>query len=100
MNKMDLTLLISTIIMLKQSILKENLFKVMNKINNLSMQNNFNQSIKYNLDEDMMEDINIILNNIDEWIRHYNSEIRMSMKRELMVNLGKIKMMFKQLSIS
>lgn len=97
-NNMDLSLLISTIVMLKQSVLKDTdyLFKVMIKLNKLLIQNNFNESIKYHLDED----INIILKNVDDWIRHYNSEIRMSMKRELMTNLEKIKKMFQKLSVS
>lgn len=93
MNRMDLSLLISTIMMLKQSILKEYLFKVMKKINKLSIQNHFNQSIQYS-DEDLLKDINIILENIDDWIRHYNCEMRMSMKKELMSNLVEIKKMF------
>lgn len=95
---MDLSLLISTIVMLKQSVLKDTdyLFKVMIKLNKLLIQNNFNESIKYHLDED----INIILKNVDDWIRHYNSEIRMSMKRELITNLEKIKKMFQKLSVS
>jgi hypothetical protein len=97
MNKIDLSLLISTIFMLKQSVLKDYLFKVMKKINKLSIQNHFNQSIKYHLDEDMIEDINIILENIDNWIRHYNYEIRISMKKELMCNLVEIKRMFQQM---
>jgi transcriptional regulator CtsR len=83
--------------MLKQSTLKYYLFKVMKKLNNLLTQHNFNESIKYHLDEDILEDINIILKNIDDWIRHYNSEIRMTMKKELMTNLGEIKQMFKQM---
>ena len=90
MNKIDLSLLISTIFMLKQSVLKDYLFKVMKKINKLSIQNHFNQSIKYHLDEDMIEDINIILENIDNWIR-------LSMKKELMCNLVEIKRMFQQM---
>ena len=102
MNKMDLSLLISTIFMLKQSILKDNLFKIMKKLNKLSMQNNFNESMqnnfnesmKYNLNEDVIEDINILLENMDDWIRYYNSEIRMSIKKELMNNLVEIKRMF------
>ena len=94
---MNLSLLISTIVMLKQSVLKDYLFKVMKKLNNLLTQNNFNESIKYHLDEDILEDINIILKNIDDWIRHYNSEIRMTMKKELMTNLVEIKQMFKQM---
>ena len=102
MNKMDLSLLISTIVMLKQSILKDNLFKIMKKLNKLSMQNNFNESMqnnfnesmKYNLNEDVIEDINILLENMDDWIRYYNSEIRMSIKKELMNNLVEIKRMF------
>ena len=102
MNKMDLSLLISTIFMLKQSILKDNLFKIMKKLNKLSMQNNFNESMqnnfnesmKYNLNEDVIEDINILLENMDDWIRYYNSEIRMSIKKELINNLVEIKRMF------
>jgi hypothetical protein len=94
MNKMDLSLLISTIMMLKQSILKQYLFKVIKKLNKLSIQNHFNQSMKHYLDEDLMEDINVILENMDDWIRHYNCEIRMSMKKELMSNLVEIKKMF------
>jgi hypothetical protein len=91
---MDLSLLISTIVMLKQCTLKDYLFRVMTKINNLLIQTNFNQSIKYNITEDIIEDINIILDNMDEWMRHYNSQIRMTMKKELMSNLGEIKKMF------
>lgn len=91
---MNISLLISTIVMLKQCTLKDYLFRVMTKINNLLIQSNFNQSIKYNITEDIIEDINIILDNMDEWIRHYNSEMKMTMKRELMTNLGEIKKMF------
>ncbi len=94
---MDLSLLISTIIMLKQSILKDYLFKIMKKLNKLSMQNHFNESIKYNINKDTIEDINIILENMDDWIRNYNSAVRMTMKRELMTNLGEIKRMFQQM---
>ena len=94
---MNLSLLISTIVMLKQSVLKDYLFKVMKKLNKLSIQNHFDESIKYHLDEDILEDINIILKNMDDWIRHYNSEVRMPMKKELMTNLVEIKQMFKQM---
>lgn len=91
---MDLSLLISTVVMLKQCTLKDYLFKIVKKINKLSIQNYFNESIKYNLDknitEDIIEDINIILENMDDWIRNYNTVI----KRELMSNLGEIKKMF------
>jgi len=95
MNKMDLSLLISTIIMLKQSTLKDYLFKVMRKLNKISMQNHFNES-KY-ITVDIIEDINIILNNIDNWIRHYNSEMRITMKKELIIKLVEIKIMFQQI---
>jgi hypothetical protein len=95
MNKMDLSLLISTIVMLKQSTLKDYLFKVMKKLNKMSIQNHFNES-KY-ITVDIIEDIDIILENIDNWMRHYNSEIRMTMKKELITNLVKIKMMFQQI---
>ena len=95
MNKMDLSLLISTIVMLKQSTLKDYLFKVMKKLNKMSIQNHFNES-KY-ITVDIIEDIDIILENIDNCMRHYNSEIRMTMKKELITNLVKIKMMFQQI---
>jgi hypothetical protein len=95
MNKMDLSLLISTIIMLKQSTLKDYLFKVMRKLNKISMQNYFNES-KY-ITVDIIEDINIILNNMDNWIRHYNSEMRITMKKELIIKLVEIKIMFQQI---
>jgi hypothetical protein len=95
---MDLSLLISTVVMLKQCTLKDYLFKIVKKINKLSIQNYFNESIKYNLDknitEDIIEDINIILENIDDWIRNYNTVMRITMKRELIYNLGEIKKMF------
>ncbi len=94
---MDLNLLISTVVMLKQSTLKDYLFKVMRKLNKLSIQNHFDESIKYHLDEDILEDINIILKNMDDWIRHYNSEVRMPMKKELMTNLEKVKQMLEQM---
>lgn len=94
MNKINLNLLISTIIILKQSTLKEYLFKVMMKLNKLSIKNYFNESMNYNLNTDIIEDINIILENIDDWIRHYNSEMRMSMNKELIINLAEIKKMF------
>jgi hypothetical protein len=64
------------------------------KINKLTMKKYFNELIKYSLTEDILEDINVILNNMDDWMRHYNSEMRMTMKRELMINLGEIKKMF------
>ncbi len=95
---MDLSLLISTIVMLKQCTLKDYLFKIVKKINKLSIQNYFNESIKYNLDknitEDIIEDINIILENMDDWIINYNAVMRITMKRELISNLGEIKKMF------
>jgi hypothetical protein len=90
-----LNLLVSTILMLKKSVLKDYLFKVMTNLNKLELHNNFNDSTKYKLDENIIENINIILENMDEWIRHYNSEIRMSMKKELMINLGEIKKIFR-----
>ncbi len=94
MDRIDLSLLISTIAMLKQCMLKDYLFIIVKKINKLTMKKYFNELIKYSLTEDILEDINVILNNMDDWMRHYNSEMRMTMKRELMINLGEIKKMF------
>jgi hypothetical protein len=74
--------------------LKDYLFIIVKKINKLTMKKYFNELIKYSLTEDILEDINVILNNMDDWMRHYNSEMRMTMKRELMINLGEIKKMF------
>ncbi len=94
MDKMDMSLLISTISMLNQCMLRDYLCIIVKKINKLTMKKYFNELIKYSLTEDILEDINIILNNMDDWMRYYNSEMRMKMKRELMINLGEIKKMF------
>ena len=94
MDRIDLSLLISTIVMLKQCILRDYLCIIMKKINKLTMKNYFNELIKYSLTEDILEDINIILNNMDDWIRYYNSEMKMTIKRELMTNLEEIRKMF------
>lgn len=94
MDRIDLNLLISTIFMLKQCMLKDYLFKIVKKINNLLIQTNFNELININLTEDIIEDINIILDNMDDWIRYYNSEMRITIKRELIANLEEIRKMF------
>ena len=80
--------------MLKKCILKDYLFKIVKKINKLTMKKYFNELIKFNLTEDIIEDINIILDNMDDWMRHYNSEMKITMKRELMTNLEEIRKMF------
>jgi hypothetical protein len=95
---MNMNLLLSTILMLKKSLLKDYLFKVMINLNKLKIKNHFDESIKINiLTEDVIEDIHTFLENMDEWIRNYNLEMRLSMKRELIINLAEIKMMFQQL---
>ena len=95
---MNMNLLLSTILMLKKSLLKDYLFKVMINLNKLKIKNHFDESIKINiLTEDVIEDIRIFLENMDEWIRNYNLEMRLLMKRELIINLAEIKMMFQQL---
>lgn len=95
---MDINLLLSTILMLKKSLLKDYLFKVMINLNKLKIKNHFDESIKINiLTDDIIKDIHIFLENMDEWIINYNSEMRISMKRELIINLAKIKIMFKKL---
>ena len=92
-----ISLLLSTILMLKKSIIKDKLFNIMMKINKLSIQQHFENSTHYNLTEDMIEDINVILNNIDFWIRNYNSEMRVTMKRELLDNLKDLTNVFREL---
>ena len=95
---MNMNLLLSTILMLKKSLLKDYLFKVMINLNKLKIKNHFDESIKINiLTEDVIEDIHTFLENMDEWIRNYNLEMRLLMKRELIINLAEIKMMFQQL---
>jgi hypothetical protein len=83
-------LLLSTILMLNKSIIKDYLFKVMMNLNKLNVKNHFECLTNYNLDDDIIEDINSILDNMDSWIRHYNSAMRMPMKRELFNNLKKL----------
>ena len=98
---MNINLLLSTILMLKKSLLKDYLFKVMVNLNKLKMKNNFDESIKINiLTGDVIKYIHIFLENVDELVRNYNSEMRISMKRELIINLAEIKMMFQQLKIN
>jgi len=98
---MNINLLLSTILMLKKSLLKDYLFKVMVNLNKLKIKNNFDESIKINiLTGDVIKYIHIFLENVDELVRNYNSEMRMSMKRELIINLAEIKMMFQQLKIN
>lgn len=94
MDRIDLSLLISTIAMLNKCMLRDYLCIIVKKINKLTIKKYFNELIKYSLTEDILEDINVILNNMDDWMRHYNSEMRMTMKRELMINLGEIRKMF------
>ena len=97
---MNMNLLLSTILMLKKSLLKDYLFKVMVNLNKLKIKNHFDETIKINvnvLNEDIIEDIYIFLENMDEWIRNYNSQMKMSMKRELTNNLKEIKNIFTQL---
>lgn len=95
---MNMNLLLSTILMLKKSLLKDYLFKVMVNLNKLKIKNHFDESIKINvLTEDVIEDIHTFLENVDEWVRNYNSEMRLSMKRELIINLSEIKIMFQKM---
>lgn len=89
-------LLLSTILMLNKSILKDYLFKIMKDLNKLAIHDHFNCE-KYNLNEDTIEDINVVLDNIDLWIRNYNSEKRISMNRELTYNLKEIVREFEEL---
>jgi hypothetical protein len=83
-------LLLSTILMLNESIIKDYLFKVMINLNKFNVKNHFECLTNYNFDDDIIKDINAILDNMDSWIRHYNSIMRMPMKRELFNNLKKI----------
>lgn len=94
----DLNLLLSTILMLKKSTLKNYLCKLMNNLNKLKIKDNFEVN-KIIINENVIEDICIILENMDEWIRHYNSEMKISMKKELITNLKKLKKIFKILII-
>ena len=89
-------LLLSTILMLNKSIIKDYLFKIMTDLNKLAIHNHFNDK-KYNLNEDTIEDINIVLDNIDLWIRNYNSEKKMSMNVELSYNLKELVKEFEEL---
>jgi|688.fasta_scaffold14170_5 hypothetical protein len=93
-------LLLSTILMLNKSIIKDYLFKLMMNLNKLNVQNHFEHSGNYNLNDDMIEDINIILDNMDSWIRLYNSEMRMLMKRELFNNLKKLTVYLEKLKMN
>lgn len=88
----DTNLLLSTILMLKKSLLKDYLFKIMINLNKLKINNEMKD--KNLLNDDMTQDIYILLENMDDWIRFYNSSMRMSMKKELIFNLGEIKKMF------
>ena len=83
-------LLLETILMLKPSILKNYLFKVMTDLNKLTIQNDFDSEKKYNLHYETVEDINIILNNINLWIRNYNFSMGTSMKKRLLINLKEL----------
>lgn len=94
---MNANLLLSTILMLKKSILKDYLFKIMTNLNKLEIQTHFNNDKKYILNEDTIEDINMVLNNMDSWIRNYNSEKRMAMNRELSYNLKELVKEFEEL---
>lgn len=94
---MSANLLLSTILMLKKSIIKDYLFKIMTKLNKLEIQTHFNNNKKYILNEDIIEDVNIVLNNMDLWIRNYNSENRMAMNRELSYNLKELVKEFEKL---
>jgi hypothetical protein len=90
-----LSLLLSTILMLKKSNIKNHLCKIMKKLNILSMQYHFE---KINLTEDLIEDMRIISEDMDLWIRHYSYfEIRMPIKRELLNNLKELENIFTQL---
>lgn len=94
------SLLLSTILMLKPSIIKNYLFKIMKNLNKLAIKNHFNEK-KYNLNEneneDIIDDMNIVLDNMDLWIRNYNSERRMTMNRELSNNLKQLTIYFGEL---
>jgi len=89
---MNTELLLSTILMLKKSSLKDYLYKIMKNINILKIQNHFADDIVFT--ENIIEDIIILLENMDDWIRNYNSSTKMLMNKELMSNLLEIKKMF------
>jgi hypothetical protein len=89
------SLLLSTILMLKKSNIKNHLCKIMTKLNILSMQYHFEN---FNLTEDLIEDICIISEDMDLWIRYYSYfEIRMPVKKELLNNLKELEKIFKEL---
>lgn len=91
---MNTSLLLSTILMLKKSFLKDYLFKIMTNLNKLNVKNHFNND-PMQINEDIIADIHIFLENMDEWMRIYNSTMRLTMKKELIQNLIEIREMFK-----
>jgi hypothetical protein len=81
--------------------LKKHLFDLSCRMNRITMQTYLSNTtdhatiMEYIIE---IEDyISIILANIDDWIRHYNSQLRMSMKKELSGGLVQIKQMLKNI---
>ena len=100
-SKVDMNLILSTLSMLKSSMLKKHLFDLSCRMNRITMQTYLSNTtdhatiMEYIIE---IEDyISIILANIDDWIRHYNSQLRMSMKKELSGGLVQIKQMLKNI---
>ena len=101
-SKIDMNLILSTLELLKNSKLKRHLFDLTSRINRITMKT-YSSNMGGN-DETIMEYINdiedyahLILENIDDWIRNYNSQLRMTMKKELAGGLIQIKQMLKNI---
>ena len=86
-ENVDMHLILSTISMLKNSKLKNYLFDFSRRINKMMFQ--FHSSEETELT--IIEYATIILENMDAWVRQYNSEMRMTMKKELASNLVQMK---------
>jgi len=98
------SLLLSTILMLQKSTLRDNLFKLSQNISKMNMltyshETKLEKTTINNFKQIINEDIIYVLENIDDWIMNelifnYNSKRRMNMPKELIYNLTKIKEMF------
>jgi hypothetical protein len=98
----DMNLILSTVEMLKNSKLKQHLFYLSCQMNRMAMQSyllntSSNQAIIMEYISEIKDYSHIILTNIDDWIRNYNSQLRMSMKKELASGLIQIKQMLKNI---
>lgn len=92
------SLLLSTILMLQKSPLHDNLFKLSKNISKMNMLSymydiKLKKDVINNFKKIINEDIMYILENMDNWIFHYNSNRRMNMSKQLINNLAKIKEM-------